>query len=203
MRTLASIVLVLAAVSASFGQNSPKERQWKAQLPVDFASVVLISDPNSPIQLSGPTRIVGWSYGAVALSYQLQNVSKANVTSLRVEEIHWANRVGYGKSWDMPENIFWVPLMQISSEDSEYFEGLSTFDPKAPARRMPPKGAWLAMVVKAELSNGAKYDASQKFKELQEFIDKMTYDDDFDAGDRAEQMQRVIDFASALFRRKK
>ncbi len=171
MRVSVLFPLVLLLSIVTFGQDSAADK-LPFEVPSKHISVLLVSDPNCPVKLSGPISVIGWSSGALSLDYELQNISDCNVDSFSIQETDWFGRTGYGVSAEMKENFFFVPLMTMSRQDGREREPLATFDGKAAGKSFlyPKNKIWIAMVTKVKLSDGTTYDASKKYQELESFL---------------------------------
>lgn len=206
MRATITLVLTLILATVTFGQSEQKDDDRGFEVPSKHISVLLVKDEKCPIQLSGPTRVIGWSNGAVSLGFNLQNVSKANIDSFVIDETDWFGSHGYNIPAKMNENFFFVPLMTISADDwlNERTENLVAFDEKNLGRsvlRLSNK-IWIVMITKVKLSDGTNYDASKKYDELEKFFDKQF--DEYDSGQITmdEREQKLRTFVDNLMKSK-
>jgi hypothetical protein len=174
MRNPTTFVLILIFAITVFGQVEEKNKDRAFEVPAKYLSVLLVKDPKCPIELTEPTKVIGWSNAGLSLGFNLQNVSKANVVSFDIEETDWFGSHGYNIPATVNENMFFLPLMTISADDwlGERTEDLVTFDEKTIGKEYlyPASKIWIAMVVKVKLSDGAVYDASKKYDELTKFL---------------------------------
>jgi hypothetical protein len=200
MRAFLFTVLFLSLSSLTFGQSVAKD-EWAIELPPSYTELVLIKDPKCPIQLSPPIRIIGWDSGGLSLDFQIQNVSKANVVSYEIQEWNWYGSSGYEATIELPENIFFVPLMTISSKDTELLDGLAAFDLKKVEKQIPPKlnRVWVAIVTKVKLSDGTTYDASKKYSRLLSFLDEMYEQERANGYDEDQRRNKLLSFTASLF----
>lgn len=206
MRNAVTLVLTLILSTVAFGQTVGKDDDKGFEVPSKHISVLLITDEMCPIQLSGPSKVIGWSNGAVSLGFNLQNVSKENIESFEIQETNWFGSTGYTIPATMNENFFFVPLATMSADDwlGDRNDSLLAFDEKKVGKTVlhPANKIWIAMIVKAKLSDGTVYDASKKYDELTAFLNKQF--DEYDSGQITmdEREQKLRDFINKLMKAK-
>ena len=198
-RTIQISLLILAFSLLAFAQGQAKRYEIKPQL----TSVLLVRDPNCPLQLLEPSPVFGYETGAVVAEYTLQNISGADVESFEQYQINWLNSEGRTARFDVRRENQWVlaPMMTFSSlGDSKPFDLLEVN--KRTADRLGfsrlHNRILILMIVKVKLADGKIYDASNHLKELEKFLDAI----DFDGATREEveiHQQRVRDFVATLF----
>jgi len=165
----ALIVLHLASSPAI----SQKEPFVKFEVPPSYVSLILFDDPECPLKLSGPEKVIGYSYGALALGYTIANRSNANIKSFDVQQINWFGNIGYSIPADLKPGFAFYPGLDHYMLEGEDVEDLAAFDGSSESTREVLKTSnryWVAMVVKVRLSDGTVYDASKKFAALEDYV---------------------------------
>ena len=201
MRIPNTFFFVLIFSAFVFGQVKERNDDRGFEVPAGQISVLLVNDPKSPVQLSGPTKVIGWSSGGLLLGFNIQNVSDSNVDSFVVEETDWVGGRGYNCPFKMKKNIFFVPLMTFSSlYQDEDAEDLVAFEEQKAGKTILhwSNKIWLAMVVKAKLSDGTTYDASKKYNALKKFIDDQDENPSSSLAVLAAREQKLRQFVSNL-----
>ena len=192
-------LLLLAFNFIAFAQSRAKRYEIKPEL----TSVLLVRDPNCPLQLLQPSPVFGYETGAVLAEYNLQNTSDADVESFEQYQINWLNNETRTARFDLRREDGWVlaPMMTFSSlADSEPFD-LVEVNKKTADRLGFSSGRnriLILMIVKVKLSDGRIYDASKQLKKLEKFLDAI----EFDGATQEEvetHQQRVRDLVPTLF----
>lgn len=171
MRVFVILPLIVLLSIFCFGQSANSNLRF--EVPSKYVSVLLVPDLNCPVKLSGPAKVIGWSYGGLSLDFNLQNVSAHNIESFTIKETNWLGSNGYDIPYKMKENMFFVPLMSMSARHGDDKDSLAPFEEKRAGEILYTKNRiWIAMVTKVRLSDGTTYDASKEYQELENFIDK-------------------------------
>lgn len=192
-------IVFLTFTNIIFGQTVKKD-EWAMEFPPSYAELTLVNNPKCPIQLAGPTKIVGRASGDHSLHFQIKNVSKANVEYLEIREWDFYRTQGYEVRFDLVEKGF-SPLMTISSRSSELADMLDAFDAKKVQKAFPRKvnRSWLAIVVKVKLSDGTTYDANEEYSKLDEFLKQNANPGHTNSIDEEGHRKKVFEFIATLF----
>jgi len=194
-------LLILVFSSVSVAQAKEKRYEIKS----DMTSVLLVHDPNCPLQLSEPAAVFGHETGAVVAEYTVQNISGSNVTGWEKLQINWLHNEWRGDSPEVRQER-WVfePLTTFSSLSVSPPFDLVELDKKT-ADKLGFSN-WknrmlILMIVKVKLANGKTYDASKQLNELTTFLDKFLDQSDtgFTKDEVESQQQKVRDFVATLF----
>jgi hypothetical protein len=166
----------LSLIVCSMGNRLCAQETRAFEVPEGVISVLFVPDPKSPIQLSGPTRLIGYSYGGLSLGYTIQNTSSANVKSFLTEQFNWFDSRGYSVPATVNESYLFSPLVSVPSVLEEEIPALVPFDAEAGKKSglsNVSNRIWIVMVVKVETTKGTIYDASKKYRRLKQFIDEL------------------------------
>jgi hypothetical protein len=117
---------------------------------------------------------------------------------IQIEERNWFGREGHSSDLEST-NLVFGPGMSEWSLPYVSNLNLQPFDDRRAKELGFPKlmdRIWIAMVVKAEMSDGTIYDATAKFKELEEFVEKLwrnkpTNDEDIEI--RTQKLRKFVD----------
>jgi len=146
------------------------------KIPETHAKILLVNDDKCPIQLVGPTRLVGFEGGGWSLGYGLKNVSDDNIDGFVIEESNWLGGTGYRSRNTVNRGMQFVPdlLHYTGFEDSGFF--VQTPNEKQ-LNELVLTGArnriWIAMVVTVKSSKGRVFDASESFERLSRYLWKI------------------------------
>jgi hypothetical protein len=171
-KVAAIIVLCLLSNAFLFAQDDKPG----SEVPPGLMSMLIVSDPKSPINITGPFRVLGYSYGGLELGYTLQNSSNADIESCDIEESDWFGANGYEKSFDVKKDQRFSPGMARYSFPDDALDGLIPFDHNKGLQShvtSPRNKIWIVMVVKVKLTDGTVYDATKKFEQLEKFLSEM------------------------------
>lgn len=141
-------------------------------VPPELVSVILVDDPAYPIRLSGPTKVIGYENGGLSFGYTVTSRSNANIKSVGIEATNWFGNHGYGGESDIkPEFVFAPGVSEYSISEEELAQNSFPFD-EARAKKIfkNPNRLWIVMVVKAKLSDGTEYNASEVFARMNKFL---------------------------------
>jgi hypothetical protein len=158
-----------------------------------------VPDPNSPIQLLGPTKVLGWDNGAVSLGYTVQNTSVKNVLQFHIKQTNWYGTEGYSQPAEVRPDRMFVPLMTYwMGHDDSKLEVLTLNEADALKLGFSKdrNRVWVVMVTKVKLADGTAYDVTPKFQELEKFLDNQretAREDPLDV-----RIQKLRDFVSGL-----
>ena len=167
-RILVLLIVLLYFTTPGSGQIA----DGPFEVPSKYISVILVPDPNCPLQLQEPTRVLAWSYGGIRVGYTLQNVSTADIASIYFEETNWFGSSGYSGGGPIREGMRFSPLMTYSTFNDSYVPAPLLDDVSAKRVRFTnlSNKFWVAMIVKVKLSDGRTYDVTKNFKELEAFL---------------------------------
>jgi hypothetical protein len=144
----------------------------KFEVPSDKICLILFHDPDSPLKLYGPVKVIGYSYGGLSFGYTIANRSNANIASFEIQQIDWFHEMGYSSGSPIRPRITFYPGLEHFMLDSEDTEDLSPFDASNESDKKVltlSSRYWVAMVTKVKLSDGTTYDASKKFAILEQY----------------------------------
>jgi hypothetical protein len=171
------------------------------EVPFEQVSLLFVSDPTCPLQLSGPTRIIGYSHGGLSFGYSLTNKSNANIESFLVEEVNWFGSKGYSHPSAVNKGQIFGPGMTDHTLPFEEKIKILPFDDslakKSGITNITNK-IWIVMIVKVKLSDGSNYDASQKFSLLSDFVEKPYSKVGMSPADLRTREQQLREFVSKL-----
>lgn len=191
------LVLVLSAICNAQDVDGPFE------VPSKYVSVILVSDPTCPLKLSEPTRVLGWPNGAIRIGFTIQNISTADVKSYDFEDVNWFGNSGHGSDSSVREDMRFPQWMTYSTFNDPYVRALPLDDQLAKKLRFTnvSKRFWIAMIVKVKLSDGRSYDATDKFKRLETFLNQLEFENyDLTDTEISETEKKVRDFVSTLMK---
>ena len=92
LRTMFCLVIYLLSAGISiFAQQDIR----RSEVPPELMSILVVTDSNSPVRITGPFKIFGSSHGSLELNYMLKNISNSGIESISVHETDWFNSRGY------------------------------------------------------------------------------------------------------------
>lgn len=201
-KVAASFILCLLLNVILFAQDEKPG----SEVPPGLMSILVVSDPKSPLQITGPFRVRGYSYGGLELGYTLQNCSNADIESFEIKESDWFGASGYEKSFDVKKDQRFSPGMTQYPFPDEILDGLIPFDQNKGLQShvsSPRNKIWIVMVVKVKLSDGTVYDATKKFEQLEKFLSEID-STSIPSADRLNEREiKLREFVSKLMMREK
>ena len=188
------IFLFLALLaSVGFGQAA------KFDIPPNYISVVLISDPNCPLKLVSPTRVVGSPNGAIRLRYSLQNTSDVNIDSYVVETLNWFDTTRVTHHRTVRSDRQFSPFMTFSEfSDMEELRELNWEMAKKFGFSNIHNRIWIAMVVEVKLSDGRSYNVKPKLDSLTSFLNSLELESSTPEAEAQIAEQKLRDFVADL-----
>jgi len=170
------LIILIATISLLVGLTSNGVAQKKPTgflVPDKYITVLLVPDPQSPLQISGPIKVIRTDKGLL-LCYTIQNVSNTNIKNFVIKETNWFGSEGDTVPFDKNHNQPFVPWgseSRLPPEEDIDDAPLELLKAQqwgiAPTRNR----VFIAMVVKVKFSDGTTYDVSKKYGELRKFLD--------------------------------
>ena len=145
-----------------------------SEIPAGLMSLLVVPDPKCPIQITGPFRVIGWSYGGFEFGYTLENHSNAGVESVYFQEWDWLSAHGYEGTFEFKNTSDFQPGMSHYSFSGESEEDLIPYDQNKGLQSQVSHTSnklWIVMVVRVKLSDGTVYDATKKYEQLEKFLE--------------------------------
>lgn len=201
MKHLTTFFLIILFNGVAVFNIQGQEKIQGFEVPTKYVSLLLVPDPKCPLQMSGPTKVLGYTNSGFSFGYNLQNKSNANIESFLVEELSWFGGQGYSHPSEVNKNKIFAPLMTNWTLTDEDTAELIPFDEKKAAQSgifYTSNKIWIVMVVKVKLSDGTTYDVSQKFELLNKFIDTLNLNSTMSAKELGIKEQQLRDFISKL-----
>jgi len=178
MKNLGKIPLVfiicLFLESSLLAQNDKSDSG--SEVPKGSISVLVVPDPNCPIQITGPFRIFAYPNGGFYFGYTLQNSSKADVESFIIQEWDWFGGNGYDVSHDIRDGEHLESGISHYSLPDEVMNDVIPFDKNERVQSVVSRQRnkiWVVMVEKVKLADVTVYDATKKYQQLEKFFSDM------------------------------
>lgn len=149
------------------------------KFPKGAINVVVMQDPDCPIQILEPFNVTGRPTGAISLDYTIRNVSLREIESFEIEEVNWAGSLGKLFRVEMLQGRTLGPNKEMSALDDREKSMLGDYSAElAKEYGINPtlNRFWIVTVVKVRYSDGTTYDGTSRFKRLTEFIDALKVD---------------------------
>lgn len=190
-------------MTLNFAQAAQGQDDVKGfEVPDKYAKVLLVNDPNCPIQLIGPAKIIGYDNGSLLRGYRMQNISGSVVKAFKVRDFNWLPKTSYSGFWD---NENFLPFLTYSTltEDQEF--NLKPFKKESLVKlEITDKicDIWVVMITFATLTDGTEYNAVSKYKQIQNFIDELDFNKKMSAGEVKSQEEKLNSFIADTMRSK-
>jgi hypothetical protein len=172
--TVIGINLTLYLFLFFIGEIQGQEKLKGFEIPSAYIKILLVVDPTCPIQLQGPTKVIGYDNGDVLLGYKMQNVSNTEVEKFSIMTFSWFGNSIYRVNFDRKE--FFLPQLTYSSLNPDEEYNLSDFN-KGKLKNFKfiekIQDVRIVMITKVTLANGKIYDATSKYKEIEKFVDEL------------------------------
>lgn len=193
----AVILFFSMCVFAVSGQEVGKE----FEVPAKHVSVLLVPDPKCPVQMFGPIKVIGNTYGGFEFEYSYQNLSNANIESVLTEDLSWFNGKGYSHPAEFNKNVVFSPFMILPTISGADTKNLTPFNEKEATKlgiTDLSNKIWVIMIVKVKMSNGVIYDATDKYKKLEKFLDDLNLSNTMSIKESKLKEQKLRHFVSNL-----
>ena len=149
------------------------------EIPQSYIRVLVMTDPKCPLQISGPFKVIGYRNGGLRLGYSLRNASNSNIETFEIEEVNWAGSSGYNIPAVVNSGRTFKPGLEVSSLEDVNETELGAFDAefvRTSRFSAVQNRFWIVTVLKVTLSDGTKYDASERLHRLTKFLDEFEVD---------------------------
>ncbi len=191
--------LILTVISEGFAQE--KKRVY--EVPPEYVSVLLVSDPDCPLQLSNP-RFLKYEKGTFEKVYSLANVSDKPVIRFQIKELSWLGGQESTKNSTLVKGQKFLPqenFSTLSNEDQLEFLEFNEKVFRDQELRTRPKDIWIVIVTKVEMADGTIYDISSKYEDVERFVKKLGITSDRSYTDILAKESELQEFISKKFAR--
>jgi len=154
---------------------SAQDRKRVYEVPEKHVSLLLVRDPNCPIQLSDP-RFLKYEKGTFEKVYSVTNASGKAVIRFQIKELSWLGGQENTINSTLVEGQTFLPDETFSTLSNEDQLEFLAFDEKVlqdPYFRQRAKDIWIVIVTKVEMVDGGVYDVSSKYEEIKKFIEEL------------------------------
>ena len=171
-RLLSGIALLFVFEAIAIAQ----EKSTVYELKDKQGSVWLLNDPNSPIRLEGPKRMLRWKNGAIDLDYKIVNISKGNILKFEILETNWFGSTMHTSESTTTKGAFsptvFVPGFIYEKNDVETIQ-LDLSQPEQLGLLKPADWVWMVTVPKVKFADGRTFDSTSKYDRLKEFLNDL------------------------------
>lgn len=199
MKTLLLLIITLSICLFEVPDLHGQEKGF--EVPSRYVKVLLVSDPKSPLKLSGPSRVIGYSNGGFYFGYTETNVSNENIDEYVVEQLSWFGHRGYNVPVIVNKNDRFFSGRSVFTSTDLQTGNLVPFD-EGVAREagitLYSNRIWIIFVTKVKLSDGSTYDATSKFNLLEKFCQELGLDSKMSEADLKVKEQRLNKFIADL-----
>jgi len=167
-----------------------QEKSTVYELKDKQGSVWLLNDPNSPIRLEGPKRMLRWKNGAVDLDYKIVNISKGNILKFEIRETNWFGNMEKVSEPTLTKGTFsptiFIPGFIYDKNEVETIP-LDLSRAEQLGLSKPADSVWMVTVPKVKFTDGRIFDSTSKYDRLKKFLEDL----DNEAWDLEESGKKV------------
>jgi hypothetical protein len=202
MRNFSSFLVFTIFFLAFASETTAQKDSRGFEVPDSYVKILLVNDPNCPIQLSEPTKIIGFDDGSISRGYNMQNVSNSVIKKFNIVNFSWLPQTSYRGIFD---NENFLPGMVYKSLTSDEELNLRKFNEKdALTLKLSDKvfDIWIVMVTKVTLADGTEYDAALNYEEIEDFTKGLELSNKMSPEEINLQEKKLRSFIANLIRAK-